>query len=298
MTTHLSTKITKLFVTSLLLAFFLTVTASAQITTSPAGIAVQGIARDDIGNAIISSPLSLTFEIYYEEGTTTVEIYTVTQNLSTDDYGVFSTTFTPRYNENTLIANNAAFLKISKEETVISDEKLKQVPYAIAASNGVPAGSIMPYIGGNAPAGWVLCDGSDLDDIPANAALIALVGEKAPDLRGMFLRGAGANETPEYEEYIGQTIKTLEKDEFKSHEHTGGGAHEHFSKYPNEKHGLTGIHDDRYSVKYGPTNEEDPKTAEEMRDILTTGGGGHTHGSTGGAETRPANYSVNYIIKQ
>ena len=47
--------------------------------------------------------------------------------------------------------------------------------------NGVPVGSVMEYIGPDAPVGWLLCDGATIDaaDYPALAALLG--GTTLPD---------------------------------------------------------------------------------------------------------------------
>lgn len=290
----------------LLFVLFLTLVVNAQITTSPAGIAIQGIARDAQNRARANATLTLNFLIYY--GTNT-EIYSTNKQLITDPYGVFSTVIEPG-TKSTLIANKDAYLKISdvtggsNAAVLISDEKFKQVPYAIAASNGVPTGSIMPYIGTTAPAGWVLCDGQSLTTIDGAGALIALIGNNAPDLRGMFLRGGGTNATTGYTTYSGPALKNFQGEDVKPHTHitSSAGAHTHTSKYPNERHGLNGDpahHNDRAFMKYGPINEDDQSQPERMRDLATTSDGAHTHTVTAnsGTETRPVNYGVNYIIK-
>lgn len=81
------------------------------------------------------------------------------------------------------------------------DHVLASVPYAFAAGNGAPVGSIMPYAGVASvpPPGWLLCDGTTVprDSYPH---LWDAIGTKwghgdgsttfhLPDLRGRFLRG-------------------------------------------------------------------------------------------------------------
>ena len=80
------------------------------------------------------------------------------------------------------------------------------VPYAISANNGVPTGTIMPFIGtkDDVPDGWLLCDGVTL--VPVDSPLYKLIKAtystsvyKTPDLRGRYLKGVGQDFTNEVE---------------------------------------------------------------------------------------------------
>ncbi|MBC5837874.1 tail fiber protein [Flavobacterium muglaense] len=289
-----------------LLSFLMLLTVAinyGQSSANVAGIAIQGIARDNNNTARTSATISLTFRIYYGSN---VAIYEVTRTVTTDAFGVFSAVLEPGETNNIVIANTQAYLRISEGSTTISDEKLKQVPYAIAASNGVPTGSIMPYIGTTAPAGWIFCDGSSLPaDALGGAALRALVGDYAPDLRGMFIRGAGQNgNTTNAAEIQPNTLKAVQSSDNKSHKHgsgdlinNNGGRHNHGSA-------------DRTNllvVKDGTTTSSGlDNSSNEINQINAPQipfDGEHTHlisgstASTGGSESRPINYGVNYIIK-
>jgi microcystin-dependent protein len=288
-----------------------------QSSANVAGIAIQGIARDNNNVARTSSTISLTFRIYYGSN---VAIYEVTKTVTTDAFGVFSAVLEPGETNNIVIANTQAYLRISEGSTTISDEKLKQVPYAIAASNGVPTGSIMPFVGTTAPVGWVMCDGSTLPaDALGGAPLRALVGDKAPDLRGMFLRGAGEN--PDYSAEIqSNNLKAVQSSDNKSHNHTGNtsnaGNHYH-NMFTRE---LTGsgqsfigdvaTTDQLYKVSprrggNGEWNTELMYSTNQTNDLLDRGrtstNGEHNHSFTtataGTTESRPINFGVNYIIK-
>ncbi len=285
-----------LFLTFLI--FLISSTNYAQSSASQAGIAVQGIARDANNSALANTNISFTFDLYYlNVSSTEVPIYSQTLNLDTDAFGVFSHTIDPTAVNSPKFSNNQAFLRIKKGTEIISDEKLKHVPYAIAANNGVPTGSIMPFIGTVAPAGWVLCDGTAL---PSTATeLIALVGNNAPNLQGMFLRGTGTNPV---NSQAGPALKATQGDDFKSHLHSSGdlnavsaGAHTHNMNFTWDwSYGNSDNGDDRrygYQGGDGSINQ------------TSTSAGAHEHslngntGSTGATETRPVNYGVNYIIK-
>lgn len=286
----------------LLLSFLMLLSVAtnyAQSSASQGGIAVQGIARDNNNTARISTAINLTFRFYYGAN---ILIYEIAKTVTTDGFGVFSVVLEPGATNNLLMTNNQAFLRISEGGTIISDEVLRQVPYAIAAANGVPTGSIMPYIGTTVPEGWVLCDGRSLSTISGSAALIALVGTTAPNLQGMFLRGTGispVNNQP------GPALKAMQGEELKSHQHSSGtlvnstnGQHNHGGTDPllNKLVKYTGV-----NTAIGLDNNTGQIDLINGTDIPNDGN--HTHaisGSTGligGTETRPVNYGVNYIIK-
>jgi microcystin-dependent protein len=287
----------------LLLSFLMLLavaTTFAQTSASASGIAIQGIARDIDNTAITSKPVTLKFTIYY--GADTV-IYNVSKALVTDAFGVFSTVINPGVANNSLIANNQAFLKIEEGgTTIISDEPLNHVPYAIAANNGVPTGSIMPYVGTTAPEGWALCNGQSLTGIRGAASLISLIGNNAPKLGGMFLRGAGTNTNTDFQGNDGPLLKETQKDDFKQHSHGPGTLstdveqeHSHTTLVPNKADG----------VAFPYSGAEEFYTWNNTGSTRSTADGRHEHKVTGGAtaptgnitETRPVSYGVNYIIK-
>jgi microcystin-dependent protein len=264
----------------------------AQTTASAAGIAIQGIARNENNTAKVNETLTFTFRIYYGSN---VQIYEDTKTVTTDAFGVFSIVLEPGETNNIVIANTQAFLKISEGETIISDEKLKQVPYAIAASNGVPTGSIMPYIGDTAPVGWALCNGKPLPSDASATALKALIGNNAPDLQGMFLRGTG---TSPVNSQAGPALKATQGDDFKSHTHS-------MSTDGNHTHSIersSGVQDsydynDVHSTENLASTTDRKFNPKRYFNVSTSGDHTHTNSPSGGSETRPVNYGVNYIIK-
>lgn len=286
----------------LLSAFFMICSITlnyAQSSATQSGIAVQGIARDNNNTARTNQTISLTYTLYYlDAAKAPKEIYTTTKNVTTDNFGVFSDVIEPAATNNFLFADNIAYIKIENGDDVISDEQLRHVPYAISANNGVPTGSIMPFIGAVAPIGWALCNGTPL---PTTAtALISMVGANAPNLQGMFLRGtgtAGAGQT-------GPALKAVQQDSFEKHAHGPGtlttnttGNHNHSD---GEYQYILRVTGDNTSGNIDDTSgEPDVKYPKKMKDA-----GSHSHAVTAGVtqeigidETRPVNYGVNYIIK-
>ena len=272
----------------------------AQTSAEAAGIAVQGIARDNNNTARSNATVNLKFTIYYLDSNNQIqEIYVDNESLSTDSFGVFSHVVDPGAVNNVVIANTQAHLKIEEGQTIISDEPLKHVPYAISANNGVPSGSIMPYMGTTAPYGWVLCDGRDISSLAGSATLRALLGKNTvPDLQGMFLRGAGNNRF----NAVNTTLGAVQDEAFKAHLHnialktTTNGNHNHNNGGYNQLLSING--QDTKGTSDNSPNEPNLASSATMSTA-----GDHNHdvkgnsGLTGDNETRPVNYGVNYIIK-
>lgn len=294
---------TKLLSLAFLMLF--TITSSyGQSSFEQAGIAVQGIARDNNNTVLANQTISLTFELYYIDSSNYEKSISSpeTLNIETDAFGVFSHIVDPGEVNNPKFANNQVYLRIKKGSEIISNELLKHIPYAISANNGVPTGSIMPFIGTTAPTGWAMCNG---DYLPSTAtALIALIGNKTPDLRGMFLRGAGDDNRAST---VTVLLKGTQLDATEKHAHGKGslivsnnGNHNHNNgdyKYLLKRNGI--------DTAEGFDNTDDLNIEPNIKNaykMLDAGSHNHTvsgrtadEGTIG--ETRPINYGVNYIIK-
>ncbi|MGE0021575.1 MAG: phage tail protein [Draconibacterium sp.] len=266
------------------------------------GISFQGIARDPQGNAIASQTISVKF---------TIGSFSETQNIDTDNFGVFSATIG---SVNAVGFNNLDFassvlnLKVEVDGTTIYDDKFNTVPYAKAAENGVPAGAIMPYAGtvtsGNSLQepipGWLVCNGATLTNDAKFTKLKTVLGTSwgtglVPDLRGIFLRGVNNGRTDAFKDSEDRVVGNFQQDELESHNHTGttttNGAHTHNWTYPFSSSeggdGSTSIMGDDQNA--GTWN------------IGTDSQGAHSHtlniANTGGSETRSKNAGIVYIIK-
>ena len=141
---------------------------------------------------------------------------------------------------------------------------------------GLPVGTIVAYWGTIAPSGWLICQGQSIAGMSEYAALRQLCGDTVPDLRGLFLRGAGQNSDANLQYSDANTsLGGTQVDTFKSHGHsfsfhsanTGGAG-------PNNY--LLG------AFSYYPT--PDNSVSQSV-------------GPVGGNETHPKNMCVTYIIK-
>lgn len=277
------------------------VKANAQTSVTSSGMSIQGIARDDKNEALANvDVLALGFTVYHYVGnsTTPTVILTATANVKTDNFGVFSYVLNISQDQSNLISTQSAYLKVSSASVVFSDEKLQAVPYAIYAQNGVPTGTIVAYVGTAAPNGWLICNGAAIPSGTYYDNLRAILGMTAtPDLRAMFLRGAGTAGNG----YAGPDVLKGQWDSYKSHSHgvnintNPSGAHNHTTTFYNDDYNNSGN-----GTAYGNGLIRDGGAGYN---ITTNTSSEHTHnvnGNTnniGDTETRPINLGVNWIIK-
>lgn len=287
------------FILYIFIGLLITVNANAQTNVTSSGMSIQGIARDETNAAIANiDQLALVFTVYYlGTGNSEQVILTKSANVKTDNFGVFSYVLDIDQTIYGKISSQSTYLKVVQGSVVFSNEKLQAVPYAIFAQNGVPTGSIMPFIGTTAPNGWLLCNGTVFTDDVTTASLKALLGSTTtPNLNGMFLRGTGTAANGK----VGPSLKAVQQDDLASHLHylslntNTTGNHNH----------TTGFANDDYNNSGGASNGVMRDTnGADNNTITSSSNGNHYHSvsgnttNTGGSETRPINYGVNYIIK-
>jgi hypothetical protein len=298
----------------LLLSFLFSLTmltTQAQIAATQAGIAVQGIVRDNNNTAITSGePMTIIWTIYQKDGNETT-LDSGTKNVTPDSFGVFSFVMDVEYTKNPDFANNIMWLKLEtrqgNNEIVISDEKLKHVPYAISANNGVPMGSIMAYLGSTPPPGWIILNGQSWGTVgaPGNS-LKTFLGNpsRVPNLQGRFLKGVGTS----VENNVVPIILNKPQNQsqsLKSHTHNKGTLGANNNKaIPNNRNVPISTTWSRYGIKNGETSGTYGVLPRETTSGLENDDTNHNHtisgntGSTGNTdEVRPSSWGVNYIIK-
>ena len=177
-----------------------------------------------------------------------------------------------------------------------------------SAPQAAPSGTIVAYGGTAAPAGWVFCDGTSYSGSNATyAALYAAIGTayggqtatmafNVPDLRGRFVRGAddGSGHDPDAASRTASAtggnamgVGSIEAAAFASHSHgvnDPGHSHSSWATYSGTNLAAGGFN-------YAGT----PDGA--FHGATAVAGTGITVSAAGGAETRPLNVAVSYIIK-
>jgi len=165
-----------------------------------------------------------------------------------------------------------------------------------------PVAVVLPYAGSTAPTGWLLCDGSPVSRT-VYASLFASIGTtygsgdglstfNLPDMRGIFVRGAGS-QTISGNTYSG-TLGTKQTDQMQGHKHS--------ITDPTHRHGAPGAQS--VGGTGGFSRSSNPEYTLAFTDYQATGvtvQNPSTDGTNGtpriGTQTQPANLALNYIIK-
>lgn len=177
---------------------------------------------------------------------------------------------------------------ISPRQQVLSSAFAVQAEYAEYAKHGVPPGTILPFGGSTIPVGYLDCNGAEVSRATYSSLFAAIATTwgsgngsttfNLPDFRGRFLRGFnnGSGRDPNAGTRTaclpggpaGDSIGTCQDDLFESHAH---------SVFSNNASGAATGGNANYLTNIPPQNQ------------VST--------ATGGAETRPINASVRYIVK-
>lgn len=285
------------------------------------GFSYQAVARNKDGSAKATENVKIQFGLLPGDFGAP-PAWQETQVATTDEFGVFTMTIGKGIKSGGTVAtfkevNFAAaefWLKVEIEDggtwQEISKTQLLSVPYAEVAGNAsaAPTGSMMIFAGPKAkvPAGWLLCDGTELSRTDY-AALYDVIGTawghgngsttfRIPDMRGVFPRGVSDGKYDENSNnrpamYPGgntnNNVGSFQGEGFRSHNHGGitttNGAHSH--------------------KVYTHTGDGNVTAVFEQGNLSTSvttsvdGAHAHTIAMDGGPETRPDNVYVNYIIK-
>lgn len=298
----------------LLIVLFCSLQMIAQNNLGQKGFAFQGIARGSDGSSITGKDISVIFKI-----TGNGKFYEERHAIKTDAFGVFSAPIGvgSKQSSSTINFSELDFssfdynLEVKVDDNTIYNKTFDAVPYAKAAGNGVPIGTIAAFGGTTVPDGWLLCDGQDISNVKY-AKLREVIGtawgtNKAPDLRGVFLRGVNAGRTGDFNDpdagsrvannggNTGDKVGSFQDDGYKKHNHSGntgeGGLHSHEWWYR--------LSSDEDGNGNSSILWDDEIQQQDSPHVSTTLDGNHKHviNNDGGNETRPANTAVNYIIK-
>ena len=129
----------------------------------------------------------------------------------------------------------------------------------------IPVGTVITWPSNSWPSdrdNWLECNGQSISSA-VYPELVALIGSRVPDYRGLFLRGVGGNSA---------ALGLLQEDEIKSHSH----------KIP------------RRMILPGEGLKHDSSLEETGLEPYAVSG---ESSYTGGNETRPKNRAVRYLIR-
>lgn len=171
---------------------------------------------------------------------------------------------------------------------------IQQIQDDVAALGGTPAGTVIQFAGVSAPNGYLACDGASLlraDYVDLFAAIGTTHGAadgthfNVPDMRGLFVRGAGAHGSmtrADGSAYNGGSVGATHTDQMQGHWHT--------PKSPMTQ--LWGVG--------GSYNVGQPSAGSGFGSESSVGGS-IADGTNGtprtGNETKPASISLLYCIK-
>jgi microcystin-dependent protein len=159
---------------------------------------------------------------------------------------------------------------------------------------GSTAGIIAAFAGTTAPSGWLACQGQVISQT-TYADLYAAIGTtwdiggegagnfRLPDLRGMFLRGAGTNATGSSSGAVGQPVSDYAADTYLNHSHA--------VTDPGHAHSYTACTASLAGAAAGGGQPTGATTSSQTTGLTVD------TSTTGGTETKPKNYGVLYIIK-
>lgn len=198
--------------------FFLLVAALLAATTTFAqnsglGFNYQAVVRNADGMLLANQDVTLRISLYPGQSATS-PTWVETHKVRTDVSGSFGITVGKGTRQSNSVASKYAdvnfaavyyWMKIEIEEgseyREVSFAQLPSTPYSEVSHNSFSAGMILPFAGPaeNIPAGWLLCDGRPVNRSEYGNLYDAIgvswgTGDGSttfniPDLRGMFLRG-------------------------------------------------------------------------------------------------------------
>lgn len=300
------------------------------VTLFAQGIAVQGIARDNDNSAISDETMVFTFSIVEANDT---ELYKEEKSIKTDNFGIFSHIVKNGTPQGGTVFTDVDFSKQGLKMKVsvnyngtnieVYDQPFQYTAYAHYARNGVPAGTVVAFMGDDdkIPTGWVKCTGQDITNGSQYAALRDVIGNTIPDLRARFLRGQGKSSNIDisiYDEntivrqYLNQTISWHNHSFDVTKTTSSNGNHTHTIDYKRDNMSTSGGGTRVYADELDNSGE-----AYSTKIRTTTTNGNHSHsvrvdGNTSninslnnngetvasrGEENRPWTVVVNYIIK-
>lgn len=225
-------------------------------------------------------------------------------------------------------SNRFVEVTVSNRSPIMPRQQFLSVPFALKADSVAtsvsntfsPPGVIAAYMATNAPAGWLLCDGSAVSRT-TYSVLFGVIGTSSgsgngsttfnlPDLRGMFLRGVdnvglrdpngGSRMMPAPGGNSGRNVGSIQDHQIEGHTHQAGGLRAGIylvSGGVASRQGGPGF-TGTVGLGTGAGNTGGSGAVPQSSEVFGTSGNLADRAPiAGGLETRPVNAYVNYIIK-
>ena len=254
-----------------------------------------------------------------------VSIVTIDTNINNFNYNASDGQFSIDLTRNVIIESRYNYkvkIRISENSyaSVIFDRDYALAP--AGSGSAFPVGSVIAYLGNSSNVagmesnGWFKCDGRAISGLgnlsnDEKTALTNILGGSTnlPDLRGNFLRGL--DEGRGYDDDAsfrtggegGTGVRSWEPNSFESHNHPGSSAnavsdHQHYINLTTSSDGWSRSTDDGGTTG---TAAENSGTHNHTVQGWSDPAGGHSHSvnvaTQGGAETRPENIAVYWLIR-
>lgn len=303
-------------------------------TTNTAAITVRDCDGNVISTIPSEAVTTTKYEPYAKSGQTLrfevtrlenpeVAIVTIDTNINNINYNATDGQFSIDLTRNVIIESRYNY----KVKARISENSYASViferEYALApagSGSAFPVGSVIAYLGngsnvaGMEANGWFKCDGRSISGLSAlsndeKTALTNILGGSSnlPDLRGNFLRGL--DEGRGYDDDAGSRtggesttgVRSYQGNQIQSHRHTGStntdGAHTHdYGDYWLSENTPGGV-----NTLKGLNSPDHDNSLWEIGRTTGSTGSSHSHAFTsnyeGGAETRPENVAVYWLIR-
>lgn len=262
---------------------------------------------------------TVRFMVYRKDPSGNTYLYQDNVSINSITYSTSDGSYTHTLNNALLVNSRYNYLVRVYTSTESYATMYEEQEFTISSGSAImPIGAVISYIGnpsnisGLESGGWFKCDGRAISTLTLNltageiTALANIIGSYLPDLRGMFTRGV--DEGRGTDDNAGTRINgaidgatgvgSYQPTEIQSHGHTGTAA-----DAGNHRH--TGTTDpggwSRSTDDGGNTGTAAENSGTHTHSFTTDYDGIHSHtltiGNTGGAETRPENISVYYLIR-
>ena len=143
----------------------------------------------------------------------------------------------------------------------------------------VPPGTIITYIGSTVPEGYLPCTGVEYDTTQYPKLYTLLKSNKTPDLRELYLVGAGLNSDATIKGHDEVKLAEFKEDQLQGHGHTNGAG---ALTVASGGYGLDGG-----GLWYGNVYNR------ALTTFVDSGNGAPRYGNV----TRPKSFGINYLIR-